>query len=84
MTKKIPKILKDLPHSPGIYKFIDANKDIIYIGKAKDLSKRVKQYFQKKQYFKNDKRYFIYYFKLNGTVTNIVGGKQRKKEANIS
>ncbi len=44
---EIKKILKDLPHSPGIYKFIDTDKNIIYIGKAKDLSKRIKQYFQK-------------------------------------
>ena len=37
----------ELPRSPGIYKFINQKKEIIYVGKSKDLSKRVKSYFQK-------------------------------------
>ena len=32
----------ELPRSPGIYKFINQRKEIIYVGKSKDLSKRVK------------------------------------------
>ncbi len=44
---KIKEILKNIPHSPGIYKMSDEEGKIIYIGKAKDLSKRVRQYFQK-------------------------------------
>ena len=35
---------------PGIYQFKDKTDKIIYIGKAKDLKKRVKSYFQKKSY----------------------------------
>ena len=37
----------ELPRSPGIYKFVNQKKEIIYVGKSKDLSKRVKSYFQK-------------------------------------
>lgn len=39
--------VKSLPHSPGVYKFIDAYGQIIYVGKAKSLANRVGQYFQK-------------------------------------
>ena len=44
---KIQKILKTLPKSPGIYKFLDEDQKVIYVGKANDLSQRVKQYFKK-------------------------------------
>ena len=36
-----------LPNSPGIYMMKDENSKIIYVGKAKDLKKRVSQYFQR-------------------------------------
>ena len=39
------KELHELPNTPGIYKFLNEDKEIIYIGKAKDLSRRTKSYF---------------------------------------
>lgn len=34
-----------LPHSPGVYQFVNRNGDIIYVGKAKSLKRRVVSYF---------------------------------------
>ena len=39
--------LKTLTPSPGVYQFYDKKKSVIYIGKAKNLKKRVSSYFQK-------------------------------------
>ena len=41
--------LKNLTTSPGVYKFLDKNERVIYIGKAKNLKKRVKSYFSTRQ-----------------------------------
>ncbi len=37
--------IKDVPHQPGVYKFLDKDGRVIYVGKAKDLRSRVAQYF---------------------------------------
>ena len=46
-TKFKPDEISKLPHQPGIYKYFNKDGVIIYIGKAKDLRKRVSSYFTK-------------------------------------
>ena len=43
-----PSHLGTIPEKPGCYMFLNSKGTILYVGKAKDLKKRVKSYFQKK------------------------------------
>jgi len=49
MDSRFSNILSSLSDRPGVYQFIDAFGKIIYIGKAKNLRKRVTSYFAKNQ-----------------------------------
>ena len=44
----IKQIISNLPEQPGVYKYFDEKQEIIYVGKAKNLKKRVNSYFVKK------------------------------------
>src|SRR5688500_3445102 len=43
----IKEAIQRLPDSPGVYRFFNADNELIYIGKAKSLKKRVNSYFTK-------------------------------------
>ena len=45
--EQFSNIASTIPHEPGIYKYFGVNDEIIYVGKAKDLRKRVGSYFNK-------------------------------------
>ena len=48
ISESLLKIVNSLPDSPGVYQYFDKHGKIIYIGKAKNLKKRVSSYFYKK------------------------------------
>lgn len=45
-SKKLDSKIKKLPDTPGVYKFLDSEGRIIYVGKARRLRRRVASYFQ--------------------------------------
>lgn len=46
-SDKVKLILDTLPDSPGVYQFYNADQQLLYIGKAKSLKRRVSSYFNK-------------------------------------
>ena len=65
--------ISNLPHSPGVYKFLNKSKYPIYIGKAKSLKNRVSSYFRESSRSKKIKKLFetTKYIELSLTNTEL-------------
>ena len=46
--KSIKELIQSFPNTPGVYRMYNIEKEILYIGKAKDLKKRLQSYFTNK------------------------------------
>ena len=49
-TEDYKKLSSEIPNEPGVYRFLDKNDTIIYVGKAKSLKKRLASYFGEKKH----------------------------------
>jgi len=61
VNKKLQDILSSLPHSPGIYQFFNADWEIIYLWKSKNLKSRVNSYFSGQQKLNFAKKKMVWY-----------------------
>lgn len=71
MTKdEYNKIAQGIPHQPGCYRYYDSKGTLLYVGKAKDLRKRVSSYFNKVVSNYKTSRLVMEIAKIEYTITN--------------
>jgi len=58
-TEDYKKVAASIPHDPGVYRFWDDKETIIYVGKAKNLKKRLASYFGNKKHASNKTRTMV-------------------------
>ncbi len=63
-------IVSTLPHAPGIYKYYGSDKKLLYVGKAKNLRKRITSYFVKQHDNRKTSRLVSLIDTIEWTITN--------------
>jgi len=56
---RLEEQIKNMPGKPGVYQFLNSEGNVIYIGKAKNLKKRVSSYFHRENYDNNKTRVLV-------------------------
>lgn len=63
-------ILPTIPHQPGVYRYYGANDELLYVGKAKDLHKRISSYFTRQVTAYKTRRLVSLIQRIEWTVVN--------------
>ena len=69
-TEDFKLIINGIPDTPGVYRFIDSSNIPIYVGKAKNLRKRVSSYFNKNHIYKKTEVMVKYASRIEFTVVD--------------
>ena len=64
------KFLSDVSHEPGVYRMYDDKDQVIYVGKAKDLKKRLSSYFRKNLSSKKTEALVLSIHHIDTTITS--------------
>lgn len=71
MTKEdFSHIAPSVPHEPGVYQYFNSDKEVIYVGKAKNLRKRVGSYFSQNHRFTKTERLVNELVDIKFTIVN--------------
>ncbi len=71
MTKEtFSHIAPSIPHEPGVYQYFNTSKEVIYVGKAKNLKKRVASYFSQNHRFTKTERLVNELVDIKFTIVN--------------
>ena len=95
-SNTLKELVNALPDKPGVYQYFNVNNEIIYVGKAKNLKKRVNSYFNKvhelsktsvlvKNITAQERQHLQWLIKrhfLTGTATNLSAKTRRMNRRN--